>query len=76
MEGIVFDPAVLESPIAILCGVAILVIAVAAILLGALSDAEAGGRRVYWAEWPLPESGPESPSREEKREDRKVSRAA
>lgn len=71
MEGIVFDAAVFSSPIAFLCGVAILAIAVAAILLGAVADAEADGRRVYWAEWPLPESETKAPSKEEK-----ISRAA
>lgn len=71
MEGFVFDAAVFSSPIAFLCGVAILAIAVAMILLGAVHDAEAEGRRVYWAEWPLPEAETKAPSKEEK-----ISRAA
>ena len=71
MEGIVFDAAVFSSPIALLCGVAILAIAVAAILLGSMADVEREGRTLYWAEWPLPESGTKAPSKEEK-----ISRAA
>ena len=64
MEGIVFDAAVFGSPIAFLCGVAILAVAVAAILLGSMADAEREGRTLYWAEWPLPESGTIVPSKE------------
>ncbi len=67
MEGIVFDAAVFDSTIAFLCGVAILAIAVAVILIGSVYDEEAGGRRIYWAEWPLPESEPKAPAEEEKK---------
>lgn len=66
MEGILFDTAVFSSPIAFLCGVAILAVAVAAILLGSMADAERAGRTLYWAEWPLPESGTEVPPKVEK----------
>lgn len=72
MEGIVLDAALFDSPVALLCGVAILAIAVAAILLGSVADAEAAGRRVFWAEWPLPEAEHEAPSPEAGR----ISRAA
>ncbi len=72
MEGIVFDATVFSSTIAFLCGLAILAIAVAMILIGSVHDKEAGGRRVYWAEWPLPESEPKAPAEEE----RKARRAA
>ncbi len=65
MEGIVFDAAVIDSAVAFLCGLAILAIAVAFILIGSVYDKEAAGRRVYWAEWPLPEAGPETPAEEE-----------
>ncbi len=72
MEGIVFDAAVFDSGVAFLCGVAILAIAVAVILIGSVYDKEAAGRRVYWAEWPLPETEPRAPAEEE----RKAQRAA
>ncbi len=72
MEGIVFDTAVFESTIAFLCGVAILAIAVAMILIGSVYDKEAGGRRVFWAEWPLPESQPKAPSAEEEQKPRRA----
>ncbi len=67
MEGIVFDPAIFESAIAFLCGIAILAIAVAMILIGSVHDKEASGHRVFWAEWPLPEAGPEAPAEEERK---------
>ncbi len=72
MEGIVFDTAVFESTIAFLCGVAILAIAVAMILIGSVYDKEAGGRRIYWAEWPLPESEPKTPLEEEEKKPRRA----
>ena len=62
MEGIVFDAAVFDSAVAFLCGLAILAIAVAVILIGSVHDKEAVGRRVYWAEWPLPETEPRAPA--------------
>ncbi len=67
MEGIVFDAAVFDSAVAFLCGVAILAIAVAMILVGSVYDKEAAGRRVYWAEWPLPEAEPKAPAEEERK---------
>ncbi len=67
MEGIVFDAAVFDSAVAFLCGVAILAIAVAVILIGSVYDQESTGRRVSWAEWPLPEAGPEAPAEEERK---------
>jgi len=67
MEGIVFDAAVFDSAVAFLCGVAILAIAVAMILIGSVYDKETAGRRVYWAEWPLPEAEPEAPAEEERK---------
>ncbi len=68
MEGIVFDAAVFDSAIAFLCGVAILAIAVAMILVGSVYDKETAGRRVYWAEWPLPETEPKAPAEEERKQ--------
>jgi hypothetical protein len=36
---------------------ALLVFVVGGILLGRLSEEERKGKRFFWAEWPLPESG-------------------
>ncbi len=64
MEGIVFDAAVFDSAVTFLCGLAILVIAVAVILIGTVYDKETAGRRIYWAEWPLPEAESRPPAEE------------
>ncbi len=56
MEGILFDATVFESVVAFLGGVALLATAAAMILLGSVAEKEARGERVFWAEWPVPES--------------------
>jgi len=54
MEGIILELETLVSPWAIVGGVSLLSIGVALILLGYVSDEEKGGRRMFWAEWPIP----------------------
>jgi hypothetical protein len=53
MEGILFDIEMFTSPISVLAGLALLVIAAGVILLGHTADEEAKGRRVFWAESPF-----------------------
>ena len=63
MEGILLELEVLSSPWSIVAGSALLAIAAAAALLGYTAEEERAGRRLFWAEWPIPES--EAPPREE-----------
>ncbi len=74
MEGIILDPAVYGS-LASAIGVLILLgIVVAIVLFGYMADEERGGRRLFWAEWPLPGAGEPTAAGEESRkpETRKV----
>ncbi len=65
MEAILFDMTVFESVVAFLGGVALLATAAAMILLGSVAEKEARGERVFWAEWPVPESETIAPARTE-----------
>ncbi len=65
MEAILFDMTVYESVVAFLGGVALLATVAAAILLGYVAEKEANGERVFWAEWPVPESDTIAPARTE-----------
>ena len=62
MEAILFDVTAFESVVAFLGGVALLATVAAAILLGSVAEKEARGEKVYWAEWPIPESGAYEPA--------------
>ncbi len=62
MEAILFDVTAFESVAAFLGGVALLATAAAAILLGHVAEKEARGEKVFWAEWPIPESGTHEPA--------------
>ncbi len=56
MEGILID---MESfaPVGVFfAGVILTALVAAAILLGYTAEEEKSGRRLYWAEWPLPEA--------------------
>jgi len=57
MEGILFDIETIGSPIAVLSGLALLAVAVSVVLFGYMSEEESKGNRLYWAEWPIPETG-------------------
>jgi hypothetical protein len=64
MEGILIG---MESfaPVGIFAGLVLLAFASAAILLGYTAEEESKGNRLFWAEWPIPESGePSSPAAE------------
>jgi hypothetical protein len=53
MEGILLDLSVFGSQVAFISGLALLVIALAAILIGRMADREADGNYVFWAESPF-----------------------
>ncbi len=55
MEGFIYDTMAFESVVAFLGGIALLAIVAGVILLGYVSEKEARGERVFWAEWPIPE---------------------
>ena len=57
MEGIALAAEFIGSVIAYLGGVALLAFVVSGILLGYTSEEESKGNRLFWAEWPLPETG-------------------
>jgi len=61
MEGILFDIELFSSPIAALCGLALLVIAACGILLGNMADEESKGNPVFWAESPFTDIGEAAP---------------
>ena len=57
MEGIALATEFIGSIIAYLGGVALLAFVVSGILLGHMAEEESKGNRLFWAEWPLPETG-------------------
>ncbi len=57
MEGILSDISTSGSVFGVLGGAVLLGIVVAITILGYVSDEEKRGRRVTWAEWPIPEGG-------------------
>jgi hypothetical protein len=56
MEGILFEIETIVSPIAVLCGLALVAVAAYGILLGNMADEEASGKRIFWAESPFSDS--------------------
>jgi hypothetical protein len=56
MEGIALVTEFIGS-VAYLGGVALLAFVASTILFGYMAEEEKSGKRLYWAEWPLPEEG-------------------
>ena len=56
MEGIALATEFIGS-VAYLGGIALLAFVASGVLLGYTAEEEKSGRRLYWAEWPLPEEG-------------------
>jgi hypothetical protein len=56
MEGILLDLGTAVSPWNVIGALNALAFAAGTILLGYTADEEEAGRRLFWAEWPLPES--------------------
>ena len=57
MEGIALATEFIGSVFAYMGSVALLAFVVSGILFGYTSEEEKRGERLYWAEWPLPETG-------------------
>ena len=57
MEGIALATEFIGSIIAYLGGVALLAFVVSVLLFGYMAGEEKKGNRLFWAEWPLPETG-------------------
>jgi hypothetical protein len=72
MEGVIVDPEVFTSFAAWIGGAIVLVLVVAGIFLGYMADEERRGRRLTWAEWPLP--GTEEPTSSERADRRPETR--
>ncbi len=68
MEGILLGSGAFSTIMPILLGLLVLGCGVVGIALGHASDAEAVGRRVYRAEWPVPETKEPIPPETEKSE--------
>ena len=57
MEGIVLGTEFIGSVFTYLSGVALLAFVVSVVLFGYMAEEERRGNRLYWAEWPIPETG-------------------
>jgi hypothetical protein len=57
MEGIALGTEFIGSIFAYLGGVALLAFVVSVVLFGYMSEEESRGNRLFWAEWPIPETG-------------------
>ncbi len=57
MEGIALATEFIGSVFAYLGGVLLLAFVASGILFGYMAGEEKSGKRLYWAEWPLPEAG-------------------
>ena len=57
MEGIALATEFIGSVFAYMGGVALLAFVASTILFGYTAEEEKSGKRLYWAEWPLPEEG-------------------
>jgi len=58
MEGILLGLEGSTSGWGVVGGAALAAIAVVSCVLGYIAEQEKSGRRVFWAEWPIPESAP------------------
>lgn len=56
MEGIVLEPEAFASIFTFLGAVALHAIVVGIAFLGYTAEEEKSGKRLYWAEWPIPEA--------------------
>lgn len=56
MEGAIYGIETAVSAFVSLSAFVLLVLSVAGICFGYMAEEEKSGRRLYWAEWPLPET--------------------
>ncbi len=57
MEGIALGTEFIGSVFAYLGGIALFAFVAGAVLFGYMAEEERKGNRLYWAEWPIPETG-------------------
>ena len=57
MEMTILTPEAFASPVAFAGGLILLAVLAGGVLLGCIAEEEAKGRRLIWAEEPLPEAG-------------------
>lgn len=57
MEGIALTTELIGSVFTYLGGVALLAFVASAVFFGYMAEEERRGNRLFWAEWPLPETG-------------------
>lgn len=57
MEGIVIGTEFIGSFFAILGGAVLLALVASVVFFGYMSEEESRGSRLFWAEWPIPETG-------------------
>ena len=65
MEGIILELEALTTPLAGIVGLSLLAVVFGIVMLGYTAEEEKAGRRLYWAEWPIPGSEAPSPEEEE-----------
>ncbi len=56
MEGIALGTEFIGSVFAYMGGIALLAFVAGAVLFGYMAEEERKGNRLYWAEWPIPET--------------------
>ncbi len=61
MEGAILEPEIFGSLGMFFGGVIVLGIVCAIVLFGYMAEEEKSGKRLYWAEWPLPEAETPTP---------------
>lgn len=57
MEGIAMGTEFIGFVFAYLGGLALLAFVASAVFFGYMAEEERKGNRLYWAEWPIPETG-------------------
>ncbi len=57
MEGIALGTEFIGSVFAYMGGIALLALVASVVLFGYMAEEESKGNRLYWAEWPVPETG-------------------
>ena len=60
MEGIILSLEALTSLWSVIGGMSLLAVVVGVVLFGYMAEEEKAGRRLFWAEWPIPETEPSS----------------
>ena len=56
MEGAIYEFEATVSTFVSLASFVLLVVAISGLFFGHMAEEEKAGRRLYWAEWPIPET--------------------